>query len=574
MTHRKTFILSIDSGCWDYLDPLLDQGRMPNLERLIRQGSRGVLESTMPPITPVAFASFITGLNPGKHGIFDWAVRQGRGFQSASAVSRRGTPFWRYLNAQGVRVGLLNIPMTYPPQPLDGFLIAGIVVPRSARDFTYPRSLLEAIEQRHGPYEVEISRRLASPRNQVDPGESANPSIGEPGSAAAHGGDPEAYLRAWLEQERRQTDIALELIDEYQVDVLAFNYVSLDRLNHFASCFEHVERALENVDAQIGRFMERFPEANYIIMSDHGSRRIRGAFLLGKWLAEHGYLRYGEQNLRIPRHEVNFVLARLFQEHYGWRGAGERIARRLLGGLLQVFPPVLLEPLWKRLAAQAPDAFAYRFTSRVDWPRTQVYARSPNGPLFINLRGRDEHGWVRPGRQYEAIREAVIADLRRVRDPFTGEPLFQRIYRREELYQGEAAAEAPDIILDPYGSSCDLIVDNSPQAFHFVNRLTRFGDHSHDGLFVLSGPDFARLPGGEHRASILDIPATLLHLYNVPIPENFDGRVLTDLLAVDFLRRHPVRTQAADGDGAGPQREYSDEEMAQLTEHLRELGYL
>jgi predicted AlkP superfamily phosphohydrolase/phosphomutase len=101
---RKTFVLGIDSGCWDYLDPLLAAGRMPNLSRLIRTGIRGILESTMPPITPVAFSSFAIGVNPGKHGIFGWSVRPGGQAQSvpASASNRKGEPFWRYLNAAGV----------------------------------------------------------------------------------------------------------------------------------------------------------------------------------------------------------------------------------------------------------------------------------------------------------------------------------------------------------------------------------------------------------------------------------------------------------------------------------------
>ena len=541
---KKTLILGIDSGCWEYLDPLLEQGRLPNIAALAQRGVRGVLESTMPPITPVAFSSFITGVNPGQHGIFDWSVRRddGQGFQPASASCRRGVPFWHYLNQSGVRVGLFNIPMTYPPQPLDGFIVAGISVPRTSRSFTYPAEVLDFIESRFGPYQVDVPLEV----------------LREQGI--------EAYLAAWQEYERRQTDIALALMDEFAVDVLAFNYASLDRINHFAADYAHVEEILVHVDAQIGRFMERFPEANFIIMSDHGSRRVKSAFLLSKWLAQHGYLAYGEKSLDIPRHEFNFVLSRYFQEHLGWNGTGERVVRKVLQEVLTLTPATLRRPLWQTMYRAAPQVFDYRFTDRIDWPRTRAFATSNSGPIFIN--------GPRHGPAYERIRENLIKELLCIEDPISGGRVFQRIYRKEELYQGEAVEWAPDLVADHYSSACDLIVDNDPTTFYFVNRLNRFGDHIRGGLFIFSGPDFVQGNGEKGLASILDLPATLLHLYNVPIPEEYEGRVLSDFLAPDFVRRHPVRRQETGSYAGLEEYEHTDEEMAQLTEHLKGLGYL
>ncbi|MBC7249631.1 MAG: alkaline phosphatase family protein [Anaerolineae bacterium] len=550
MSRKKTLVLSIDSGCWEYLDPLLAVGRLPNVARLIETGVRGVLESTMPPITPVAFSSFITGTNPGKHGVFDWTVRRADGStQPASASVRRGMPFWHYLNRAGVRVGIFNIPVTYPPQPIEGFLVPGITVPRNTRNLTYPPGVQDWIEARYGSYQVDVPHELLDDEGV------------------------EAYVSAWLRYEEMQTDIALALMGEYDVDVLAFNYASLDRINHFSPNMADIERTLTNVDAQIGRFVEHYPEANFILMSDHGSRRVKSAFLLGKWLAQHGYAVYGEKSLDIPTYEINFALAQYFRAR-GMNGTSERVLRNLLKSVLSMTPAILRRPVWQAMYRAAPQALAYRFTERLDWARTRAYAMSNSGPILINVRGRDGVGVVRE-RDYEPLREMIIRDLLAVEDPVNGGKVFQQVYRREEIYHGPALELAPDIVADHYSSACDLIVDNEPQRFCFVNRLNRFGDHVRGGLFVLSGPDFVADDSASRRASIMDLPATVLHLHGVPIPEDWDGQVMSEFFTPEFMAEHPLRTQSA-STGATPveQPEYGDDEIEELTGHLRGLGYL
>jgi len=548
--HKKTLILSIDSGCWAYLDPVLAAGRMPNVSQLIEGGVHGVLESTMPPITPVAFSSFITGTNPGKHGIFDWSVRRdgAGGSQPASARCLRGTPFWRYLNETGVEVGLFNIPITYPPVSLDGFIVAGISVPSAARDFTHPREALDLIEEQSGPYHVDVSMDVLK-RDGI-----------------------RAYVDAWLAYEERQTDVAMALMDEYAVDVLAFNYASLDRVNHFSPYPEDLERILVNVDSQIGRFVGRYPEANFILMSDHGSRRIKSAFLLGKWLAQNGYAVYGEKSLDIPKVEINFALAQYFQAR-GINGAGERVLRNLLRRCMALMPSALRRPVWRAMYTAAPQALDYRFSERLDWASTRVFATSNSGPLIINNKALGGDSSVSED-AYNAVREALVRDLLVVRDPLTDEPVFSHVYRREEIYHGPALPQAPDVIADHYDSTCDLIVDNDPRRFCFVNRLNRFGDHVRGGMFVLSGPDFVTSAEAQV-AAILDIPATLLRLYGVAVPQDYDGRALEEFMTPDVVKRPSTRTQMHDDAGsAAVHDDYTDAEMQQVAEHLRDLGYL
>jgi predicted AlkP superfamily phosphohydrolase/phosphomutase len=204
---------------------------------------------------------------------------------------------------------------------------------------------------------------------------------------------------------------------------------------------------------------------------------------------------------------------------------------------------------------------------------TKAYVRSNDGPIIVNVQRQGQPGPVTTT-NYEQVRQALIDGLSQVRDPFSGKPVFRKIYRREEIYHGAAMELAPDLIGDHYDSACDLIVDNDPEYYFFVDRFNRFGDHKRDGMFVFAGPDFAHLGGESHRASIIDIPVTLLYLYGVPIPEDMDGQVVTSFLANDFVRQHPVEVQSSDGNDYPRQHDYTDDEMTEMTEHLRSLGYL
>ena len=149
---KKTLLVGFDAACWEYLDPLLRAGRLPTVQRLIDSGTWGTLQSTFPALTPTAWASIITGKNPGKHGVFDMVVRNPDTyeFMPTNAQLRRGTPFWQRFNECGFRVGLVNVPFTYPPEPIDGFVVTGFGTPNSASDFAYPGEVLEWITARFG----------------------------------------------------------------------------------------------------------------------------------------------------------------------------------------------------------------------------------------------------------------------------------------------------------------------------------------------------------------------------------------------------------------------------------------
>ena len=144
---RRVLILGLDGATWDVLDPMIAAGRMPALKKFIEAGSAGVLHSTTPPITPAAWTTFMTGKGPGRHGIVDFEKYHVHTHELTfnSTFEIREQTLWELLSDKGLRVGSINVPMTYPPTPVNGFMISGFETPSTDVDFTYPPELKQEI---------------------------------------------------------------------------------------------------------------------------------------------------------------------------------------------------------------------------------------------------------------------------------------------------------------------------------------------------------------------------------------------------------------------------------------------
>src|SRR5439155_2055035 len=124
----KVCIIGWDGATFDLIGPWLDQGLLPNLARLRDQGSHGRLQSTLPPWSFQAWSSFLTGKNPGQHGIYDF-FRTPPGTYDLEFVNaehrRGGATFWDVLSSARRRVVSIAIPGTFPPDPVNGAMISG-----------------------------------------------------------------------------------------------------------------------------------------------------------------------------------------------------------------------------------------------------------------------------------------------------------------------------------------------------------------------------------------------------------------------------------------------------------------
>ncbi|MGH2544854.1 MAG: alkaline phosphatase family protein, partial [Ardenticatenaceae bacterium] len=139
----KLVIIGWDGATWAYIEPLLARGELPHLASLVARGARATLHSTIPPFTNIAWPSLVTGLSPAKTGVFDGARTVSGSYQSlpTNLAGYRGTPIWQWVNRFGRRAGVLNVPMTFPAQPVDGYLVCGFDSPRHSEKVAYPREI-------------------------------------------------------------------------------------------------------------------------------------------------------------------------------------------------------------------------------------------------------------------------------------------------------------------------------------------------------------------------------------------------------------------------------------------------
>ena len=137
-------VIGLDGATWTNLKPLADRGDMPTLQRLMREGAWGTLDSTIPALTPPAWTSLVTGTNPGKHGIYHFRhTPPGDYYQRRLNNARdiRSLTLWQRLGAYGKRVGIINVPLCHPVYPVNGFMTSDPFAPEAPLVSVYPPEL-------------------------------------------------------------------------------------------------------------------------------------------------------------------------------------------------------------------------------------------------------------------------------------------------------------------------------------------------------------------------------------------------------------------------------------------------
>ena len=555
---RRVLAIGLDGATFRLIRPWAEAGHLPHLARLLREGAWGDLRSTIQPSSEQAWASFATGVQNGKHGIYGFVQRVPGTYQLeyVNARHQRARTLWRILSDRGRPVIAINVPMTYPPEPVHGVLIGCLLSPGVQSRFTYPDGLYQELERAIGGYIINVDIE----RGRLDPA------------------TEDLLLGQIQEMTRLRTEATLYLAATRPWDLLAVVYGAPDRVSHkfwkymdpthplytpegAARRGDVILETYRQIDAAIGRLLRELAddETTVFLVSDHGFGPLTGALYLNQWLAEEGYL-HMEGERWLPR------LLR--------RGAG-LLDVPWLGNLKERAFQVLPD-----LKGRLHSAMAFQ---GVDWSRTRAYAVGTMGNLYVNLRGREPGGVVEPGREYEALREDLIAGLQGLRDPRTGQPLFEAVYRREELYHGPYLDLAPDVVglLDPryHVAAVDwrrrkkgVVAHVDEGEMLFVADIS--GQHDMQGVLLAWGRNVR--PGPLTGASIVDMAPTILHALGEAVPPSMDGRVLRDLFTEAYLRERPVRF-VEEGEGqALPRREdgYSEEEARTIEERLQGLGYL
>jgi len=550
----KVLVIGLDGVTFDLLGPWIEAGELPNLQKLMAQGASGKLRTTLPPISSSSWSSFLTGVNPGKHGLVDFVYPGTDSYKVSmvNATSRRTRALWNWLNDAGYRVGLLGIPTTYPTEPVDGFMISGFLAPGPDSEWAYPPELKQELQAELGEFMLSPDERYRSSR-WLD-----------------------RFLDDLTASVENRTQAALYLMRNKPWDLFAVVYWDTDMVQHetwrlldpshprhdAAEAADQRERILSfhrKVDTDVGRLLaEVDSDTLVVVMSDHGFGPVHSFFLTNNWLASMGLLRF-KQN---PWTAFKRLLFRL-----GFTPLGMfRIAKALgLGSLRQKVRFQQKSGLLNRVFLSFDD---------VDWSRTRAFSIGSFGQVYVNLAGVRPEGIVQPGQEYEALKQEIVQAALALRDPRSGEPLIERVLRREEIYSGPYIDRTPDLIVQTRNWEYMAFGHADFGSNRLVEPITGLsGHHRPDGVLILSGAGVkvdAKLEG----ANILDLAPTILHAMGVEVPQDLDGRVLSEAFVASSPLARPVAYSQAnvykDSDSAP---DLSDDEMEEVQEKLRGWGY-
>jgi len=541
----RVLVIGIDGGTFDLIRPWAEAGDLPNLARLMTEGVHGALESTVPPVTSPAWPTFATGKNPGKHGVFDFIRPMGGQFDLVNASSIRAPTLWQILSQAGRKVGVMNVPVTYPPALVNGFIIAGMLSPVSGA-FTYPADLLDRYAGQMKPYRI-------APQVQHKEGNEAE------------------FVADLLDLVERRGEYALRLMADYPYDFLMFHFQATDVMQHafwhfvdpahprydsraaarFGPALEQIYR---RIDGYVGQMLDHLPDdATVVVMSDHGFGSLHHVVNLNLFLLDRGLM-------QLKRGVWTRLKTDLFR-------AGLTPA-----SIWHLVERVGLQNYVWQVSKSTRNKVVGKFLSfdDVDWSRTLAYSIGHVGQVYINLKGRESEGIVEPGAEYEAVRQRVIEALRDLRHPKTGKLLVDRVIPGDQVAHGPYAHRSPDlhVVFDGHRAiAFPLFATDS----RVVTRQIRgdSGCHRPHGVFIAWGPEVRR-GGVVEGAHIQDLAPTILHLMGQPVPDDMDGRVLAEALTT----ARPIERRPAGPGGAGDETGLSAEDSAEVEERLRALGYL
>ena len=567
---QRIFMIGWDGATFDLIWPWIAEGKLPAIARLIEEGVHGELRSTMPPWTFPAWTSFMTGKNPGKHGIFDFFRPRSGSYdlEFVNGSHRRAPTFWKLLSDAGRHVVSISLPCTFPPERVNGEMISGFDFPgEGPGSFVDPRGmhppeLFDELNRNVGRHPIDASISKEINRGQFD-----------------------VVLERTLDTIRAKAATAEYLLQHRNWDCFMILFGESDGtahqfwkftdpcsplfVDHPSGLRDSIFRIYEELDRQLGRLLQYVPDdVAVMMMSDHGFGGVSDWVVYpNRWLSEKGFLRMHPRATDISSRLIDPLKLWAVQSLPAW---SQRCIYRYAA------------PLVGRIEARS------RFGG-IDWSETQAFFdETPYFPMLrINLCGRQPAGIV-PPEDYSTVRDRLIDELEAWRHPKTNQPIVERAFRREEIYSGPLVDEAPDVIpqwslIDGYSyafrkstscrGSCWLEQLDPATKENQQFYSSKSGTHRHNGIFLASGPRIRR--GHEIAgAQIIDLAPTILALQGVPIPDDMDGRVLEEIFADAESPQLVHQAVAEDAMACATFSEYSSYDESKVNDRLRALGYI
>jgi predicted AlkP superfamily phosphohydrolase/phosphomutase len=464
MSKPKVIVMGLDGIPSDLLFKVLAKD-LPNIRKMMENGIFATLESCHPPITIPAWMVMMTGKSPGELGVYGWRQRKGFSYNDgwlASSQSIKEPKVWDLLSREGKKTCLIGIPPSYPPFKVNGTMISCSLTPKDSNNFTYPPQLADEVKNWvGGNYLFDIPFRIA---------------------------DRDAALKMLYEMTEKRFNVIMRLLEKKDWDYFMFVEIGFDRLHHMFWKYHDsthpkyepgnkyvnvIPQYYKYVDDKIGDVLSIIDDNTYVLLvSDHGTASMKGAFCINEWLIKEGLL----------------------------------------------------------VLKDYPTSVADLGKCQVDWEKTTAwgwggyYAR-----IFLNVQGRESHGKI-PVQEYERVREEVKARLLTITGP-KAEKFDNKVFYPEELYR-QCNGSKPDLIVYFDNLSWRSAGTIGHNGMYLEENDLGPDDSVHwmDGVFLLYNNSMSNHHDGKlDRLSIYDVAPTILDIFNAKVPSDMQGKVATEV---------------------------------------------
>ena len=542
----RVLMIGWDGTTWDLVKPWMERGELPVLAELVRRGVSGALRSVPTMNSGPAWTTINTGLNPGQHGIYslvDWVDGKYE-LRPLKGTDRHGKTLWQRVSEAGKRVMVMNFPVTYPADPVNGVFIAGMDAPSShSPRFGYPDKVVQDLLAEEDSYI--LAARV--------------------GSLIRSGRKTKALARIHQMIDGR-LNVALQLLDREPWDLCQILFNASDVAQHFfwedlngGKHRDAIHQVFRHLDKALGQLLDHAgSDVAVVLLSDHGFGAYKpGVRYVNDFLAGLGLLSY-----RTERRERRGWMRSLYLKLDQW------LPHRLKAWLVQTFPNLFYR------------ATAGLWLQNIDWTATRAFSIAGSSRIWINLEGRQPQGIVTPGDEYERIIERIQVAMGNAVDPRTGARAVRAVRHRDELYHGPFIQRAHDLLVEWeevenlaglawYGDDRTVVAKKG--IAHQRNPIN--GSHRQEGILVMHGQAFKE---GDvvQGATLYDITPTVLYLLDEPVPSNFDGRILRQAFRDDWLQANPPAWIETEDWGESAHHTDIDEDDDAVLDRLRGLGYV
>ncbi len=498
----KALVIGLDAASPAFIDKWIDQ--LPNLRSLYSTGVHGTLRSVVPPSSVPAWQCFATGKNPAKLGVWgflsigpDRQLRHGRTSQDIGCI-------WDLCGKAGLKTGVFNVPGTYPPYPVNGFMVSGFPTP-PGKAWAYPKDLMKRLDKAVDGYEIDVP--LTKPSEMK--------------------GGEEAYLKQVERLHRKCVESAKLLLEWYHPDLFVMTLQGIDMVQHDFSRYmdkpgseysDVIRDWYVRLDEAVGELKKFTTSETYLLtLSDHGSMPISTSLHINEFLKAKGVLAVKSATPKKGRET--------------WGSLRSVILKRLSPNMIRAVYRITPDSLAHRLTVSGQhERTLTRLVNSIDWENTKAFSTGgPQAAIYLNSLDYNS-GELRDLAKRAELLASLEEMLNGLTHPRTGEKIRAVFHLREDTFTGPYREEAPDLAVELFGQDekIHIIVTlGTGEVWSFSPHLS--SEHVREGFWAMAGPSI--LSDFKQDASILDMAPTLQRLLGIEVAPDLDGRALESILS-------------------------------------------